>query len=677
MTNDCIKTPTLIIGFGLTAIPLVRELEREGREYTIISSGNNVWSHLERVGRLDFDLVSSYLSSIFSFEQVESQITKSEYPTAREFHEFIVKYKEKYGSAVIDDWVTQIIDYESHSEVHTRSGQVYETENLVIATAFRRKIDTAIYNFDFAAAKNKTVVLNHMGDSSNLMVAKLIAGGNRIILLNNGFFCLDKMITHGGVAYGLDDIEMHNIGHASGYLYKVGLPQGQLVAASMPGLCKVFFGSNFFIKHPRASRDLDRTPALNVTRGSPFTPTIPNGIKVIKYWPIDVYKEMFEDSLEESIERGFLLNDITYLLEHGLVELWPHNECTLDRESSVVKWKDQVVQYDEIIEGDQEVPNIPPIVIKRPDQPDNLFQYDYRECFMGMMPRDLTNTYLLGHTRPMTGGLNNISEMQCLFTHKMLTDETFNAEITGNIGERIDAYNAERCVSQVRTGADNLLFYGQYTEGLGRLMGIHPRLSDCRSLEDLSIYYFFPNAACKYRQKGPYAVEGMSELIRKIHKEHNGYSVAKAQISNLALTLLTAIVGLVLLYLSDMIWFPLPLLIVTVLLLIATPVLSLINANSNRIAGLLNVVLVAALGLTAYTRNPLVPLGAVAFNFLLVFICRKLGVTRVWFNDMQHKSRETYGAFFDRYCEAYRTVTARRNANANAEEASEAGSPAE
>ena len=114
-----------------------------------------------------------------------------------------------------------------------------------------------------------------------------------------------------------------------------------------------------------ASRNLDLTPSLNITRGSPMTPTIPNGFKVVKYWPIDVYEELFGDSLEESIQRGFLLNDITYFLEEKMVELWPQEEARLDRESSVVKWKDQVVQYDHIIEGDQEAPNLPDIVIKR------------------------------------------------------------------------------------------------------------------------------------------------------------------------------------------------------------------------------------------------------------------------------------------------------------------------
>lgn len=668
MTEERIATETLIVGFGLTAIPLIRELEREGRPYTVISSGGSVWDQLERMGRLDFDLVSSYMSSVFSFEQLVSQRTKSEYPTSREFHEIIAKYKRRYGERVIDDWVTEIVNHPSHSVVRTRSGRVYEAEHVVLATAFRRKISDTIFDFDFEGAKDETIVLAHMGDSANLILSKLLPRGNRIILLNDGFFCLDKMVVQDGVAYALDDIEMHNIGQLSGYIYKVGLPQGQLAAASRPSSCKPWFGANFFVQHPRAARDIDRTPALDVRRGSPFDAIIPNGIKVIKYWPIDVYREMFEDTLEESIERGYLLNDIAYFVEHGLVELWPRSECSLDRDHSVLRWGDEVIEYDEIIDGDQEAPHLPPIIIERPGQPRRRFQYQYRECFMGMLPPELPGVYLLGHTRPMTGGLNNISEMQCLLTHKLITDPPFRREITRNIDARIEAYNARHYPSRVRRGADNLVFYGQYTEDIARLMHIQPRVTDCRSLEDLSIHYFFPNVPGKYRQRGPYALEGMATLVRDIHRQHRGYAMAKSQIANFALTLGMIVLGLVMLYVAQPIPFPLPVLLLLLAAVIASPALSLINANSNRISGFLNAVLVAGLACTAYTRSPLVPVGVIAFNFMVVYICRRLRVTRVWFNDMAHKSREDFETFYRRYCEAFLRV-AKRRAQATADDA--------
>lgn len=654
MNESNASIDTLIIGFGLTSIPLIRELEQSEHDYMVISSGSNIWEQLDRADRLDFDLVSSYMSSVYSFELIASRQTVSQYPTAREFHDFITKYKHQYASKVTDDWVTVIENYESHSVVHTRSGKTFQARNLVVATAFRRRIDDALFDFDFDRTENKTIVITHMGDSANLIVSKLVPRNNRIILLNNGFFCLDKMITHNGVSYALDDVEMHNVSHLSGYLYKMALPQGQLVAASMPKISKIFLGSNFLIKHPMASRNLDLTPSLDITRGSPFTPTIPNGIKIVKYWPIDVYEELFGASLRETIEQGFLLNDITFFIDQGLVEIWPHEEAFLDRDNSVVKWREEVVPFDHIIEGDQEVPNLPKIIIKRGGQPERNYQYFHRDCFMGIVPRDLENTYFLGYTRPLTGGLNNITEMQCLFAHKMITDDDFRQSTRLDLNSKIDAYNKERHVSRVRAGSDNLVFYGQYTEQLARLMGIQPRLSDCHSLEDLSIYLFFPNAPCKYRQEGPYKIEGMTELVREIHRVHQGYAISKLQLLNFCLTLVTTVMALVLVYFTQVIPLPLSVLLMLLAIVFLSPVLSLVNANSNRIAGYMNIIMALGLGLTAYFRHPLIPVASLACNFLAVYICRKKGITRVWFNDMIHKDR--YRNFYARYQRIFNEV---------------------
>jgi hypothetical protein len=656
MSETLTKTETLIIGFGLTAIPLIRELERSGRDYKVIASGPSIWDRLEQAGRLDFDLVSSYMSTIYSFEQVRTKITVSRYPTAKEYQAFLKRYQAEFGEHVIDDWVTAVESHEAYSVVHTKSGAVYETKNIVIATAFRRKIHQSILDYDYAAAHGRTIVVTGMGDSTNYILSKLIARNNRIILVSNGFFCLDKLITDGSKIYALDDLEMHNVGDLSGFLYKMVLPQGQITVSGNPKLCKPFIGSNLYIKHPFTSRNLDLTPALNTGRGSPFTPTLPNGLKIIKYWPIDSYKQLFEADLEGAIREGYLLNDIAYFIDRKIVEVWPSQETSLDRENRVVHWKGETVQYDDIIEGDQEAPNLPPITIKRPGRPDRRYSYFYRECFMGMMPRELSNTYLLGYTRPMTGGLNNISEMQCLFTHKLITDEAKKREVAGDIDARIDAYNREHYVSKLRTGADNLVFYGQYVERLARIVGIESRLSSCRSLEDVSIHYFFPNGPCKYRRTGPYAIEGLIEHVRQIHRGHAGFALLKGQLLNYILMVITAVTALIMLYHTQLIPLPMSVLLLLLLAVFFGPVLPLVNTNSNRILGLTNVAMVIGLALTVYLAHPLVPLGSLALNFLIVYVCRKLRVSRALFNDLRFKEKPEYEQFFKRYCAAFRKV---------------------
>src|SRR5262245_19058067 len=67
--ENVISTEVLIIGFGFSAIPLLRELERNGIDHLVVSAGDgSIWDKLERHGRLDFDMVSSMHTSISSFE---------------------------------------------------------------------------------------------------------------------------------------------------------------------------------------------------------------------------------------------------------------------------------------------------------------------------------------------------------------------------------------------------------------------------------------------------------------------------------------------------------------------------------------------------------------------------------------------------------------------------------
>ena len=56
--SETTKIDTLIIGFGMTAIPLIRELQRSGRDYRVVTgTGDSVWELFAEAGRLDFDLV--------------------------------------------------------------------------------------------------------------------------------------------------------------------------------------------------------------------------------------------------------------------------------------------------------------------------------------------------------------------------------------------------------------------------------------------------------------------------------------------------------------------------------------------------------------------------------------------------------------------------------------------
>jgi hypothetical protein len=647
--HNITATDVLIIGFGLSAIPLIRELERDGISYVIVSNGESIWDRLERHARLDFDLVSSMHTSLYSFELVNRDIT-DRYLTSKDYSAFIRNYQTQYGSKLVKDWVTSVDNQSSDSIVYTQGGRMFRTRHLVISTAFNRKMNHLLNEFDYRSAQGKTVAMTGMGDSVNLMISKLIPYGSRIILITNGFMLLDKLVFYDGASYTLDQLEYHNIRRLSNLAYRKTISFGQELAI----MCRKVLGSRFikniFSKHPLAI-PLRLVKAYNPL---PTHSPVPNGRIAIKYWPIDSYKSLFDnDSLRQHIRDGYLLNDIAFFLEHGLVELWPKQDTVIDREKKTIRWKDHVVKYDYIADPDHESPNLPAIAVHRESSPVHKYAYVYRDNFMGVVPRQLRNVYFIGFTRPTTGGLNNITEMQCLFTHKMVTDPQFNHEIYDNIEERIRRYNNHYYPFEP-SNVDHLVFYGFYTDDLARLMKINPRLADCRSLRDLALYFIFPNNTFKYRQAGPYKVEGVRRMVDLIYKDHKGFSIVINYLLNYALLQLTAyLAAIVGYYRGDIPAIALPFLLIIVLF---NPVSGFVAANAIPRNSYVNLVLTTALGLTIYFKSALIPILALLGAGALTYALRRFGWTRAPFNDLKNKTSPEYQKFFQRYCEAFRKV---------------------
>jgi hypothetical protein len=340
------------------------------------------------------------------------------------------------------------------------------------------------------------------------------------------------------------------------------------------------------------------------------------------------------------------------------VELWPKRETVIDREQRTIRWKDKVIRYDDIVDGDYEVPNLPEIALGEGSLK-RKYEYDCRNNFMGLIPKELRNVYFIGFMRPMTGGLNNIIEMQCLLTHKMITDPRFNDEIYGTLEKRIEKYNRHYYHSEQRTPADHLVHYGFYTDDIAQLLKIDTRLSGCRSLRDVMIHYFFPNAAFKFRQSGPYKVEGAKEMVQQIYKDHMGFLVLVGYLLTNVLLQLTGYAAVVTAYYQQ--WIPLvavPFLLLAVLL---NPVTNFIASWLIRdsmlnwsILGGLNTIMGVGLGLTAAYKNPLVPIAVLLGAFALTYIVHWLGWSRPPFHDLSNKKSPKFRDFFKRYCAVFR-----------------------
>jgi hypothetical protein len=490
----------VVVGFGFSAVPLIRELESTGTTFTIISAaGNSVWDGLSKSGRLNFDLVSSYLTSFYSFDLAE-EFERDFYPCAPRYYAMHQKWRSVYRHKIVDDVVTRVDNFADHSVVYTRSGEAIKARHVVFATGFSRAIFDHLANTDYNAP-NQTFVFDSMGDSSNLMISHLIPHNAKVIIRTNGFHVRDKVVPAFGTTFTLDQLEFHNFRYVSHDHY-ASIVYGVQVGSGNP----ILFGDQF----PLSVRD----ESGNTSRSRPFS-----GSVAIKYWPIDAYVSTFGDNLEAAIAEGYVLNDLPMWLHTGRAILVPR-ETPIDVDRQTITYAGVERRFDRYVRGDVEQPRLPPILIDGTTP----YQHLQRDTFMGVIPKTLHNVYLIGYTRPYTGGLANIIEMQGLLVHKLVTQPAFHDRIHGNLEHRIAAYNDHYYGPDTAPRRyDHLVYFGFYTDDMARLIGIDYRPADCTTVRDLLFYYAFPNNAFKYRLRGEYAVKGVDGLIDKVNRQFSSF----------------------------------------------------------------------------------------------------------------------------------------------------------
>ncbi|MEQ9498574.1 MAG: hypothetical protein RIT81_16985 [Deltaproteobacteria bacterium] len=536
------RVEILIVGFGFSAIPLLRELDARGQAYTVLSHGTPIWQQLAANDRLDFDLVSSFHASFYVEDQVEANVIDNYYPTAREFFEYHERIFAPYRNKVIEDRVIAVDNYADRSVVRTESGKVYETKNLVFATGLGRPQNKTIKELDIQKIEGQTLVFNTIGDTANMMVAKAVPQGNKVILLNDGFVNLDKYVTfetpgpksqwylpifgvRTGKRYALDlaQLEFHNVGRFWPRFYKdlFAIPLGPPEPESI--VSRTLLPHKFHVLRPETYRR-GRVRANAQARAGHA-----NGMSGIKYWPIDMYEQRFGDDVDDRIRNGVLMNDLIFFHTEGLVETWSKDRTTVDMETRTIRCDGRIEHFDHFIDGGSEEPRLPPIHFVSEDGTRHQYAYAYRGTYLGVVPEDLRNVFFLGYTRPFTGGLANMTEMQAVMIHKLLTDEDRRSGLYEDIHQRIEDYNDYYYpVGSSRTPTDHLVNYGLYTADVAEFVGIGRKFSSglswnpLKTFRNLRFELLHPNNALKFRMEGEYAVEGAEALGRKIaaHNEH-------------------------------------------------------------------------------------------------------------------------------------------------------------
>jgi hypothetical protein len=96
------------------------------------------------------------------------------------------------------------------------------------------------------------------------------------------------------------------------------------------------------------------------------------------------------------------------------------------------------------------------------------------------------------------------------------------------------------------------------------------------------------------------------------------------------------------------------------LIVLWNPVTAFVAMNAFGLNSYLNLLILAGLVLTAWFMNTLIPIASIIAACALTYACRRLGWTRVLFNDLKNKRQPKYREFFERYCDAFREVFGQR-----------------
>ncbi|MDA9173111.1 hypothetical protein N9O24_00845 [bacterium] len=506
--NGYVDVEVLVVGIGFSTIPLLKELDRTQTSYTIISTDpGGVWRCLDSNSRLDFDLVSSLHSSFYTYDLIKES-SDDGYPTSKSFYAYHQRLLAPYKHKIMYANVLSISNEEKRSTVHLETlnngiVKVICARKVVVATGFQRKNNSTLSEFNFDI-EGKTIALTTMGDSANLMIAKLVPRNNRVIVISNGFFPLDKLTTFNGITYTLDQLEFQNLLKICPFLHKVFIL----------GDIRVYDIFRYYSKIWRRSVGIFMDPRYLFNNQIWFA----DGLIAIKMWNIDEYRKKFGTNIEAAIKQGYLLNDLCFWVMHNKIELWKKSTTIIDNNTIIKKETGDKVRCDFIIHGDKESPRLPRIEIKS-----NAYQYSFHNCYLGVVPRELRNIFFIGFTRPTTGGVANITEMQCLLVHKLLTNDAFQDSIYSSIDVRISKHLERYYPTSHGSHCNHVKFYGTYVDEVASCIGID--LTMPMTIGEFWKWLIYPNCALKYRQEGEYALPGCKETVERIYRKHNKFFI--------------------------------------------------------------------------------------------------------------------------------------------------------
>ena len=513
-----------VIGLGVSSLPLLKLLKETGRDFRVVTStAFGIWHKLSEA-KENFDLVTTIESTNYSWWDYDYDFP---FYTAKQYHEKLL--------SELTPELLERVKYADVSCIEERDGKycvfgkdgelLVSCGRLVHSIGFTPDQDI-LPNLQKIASCGKDGASKHFlifgfSDTTNMYISRLIQQGHRVTLVCRHFHVVDKIgSTHGNVGGPFDQYEpmQHWTGrnlapNVTGILVplpikgaKVGSPSW--LAGKVTSYVARLVGLHEVVDLRKFDTDFQHEASGLVMDGKT---DVPGGLGyLVKQWPVDEYVRFYNDEKyrKRMLEERVLLNDIYFFMQQGLVSLYHRDEVQHVSEKRY-RFGDsgEEVEFDEVFHC-QEARHK---TLKMPFCP----HYSYTDHLFGIWNKSQPNLYFLGTTRPYTGAFGCVAEVNAMFVHKMISDESFAKKIS----EQFPSYmHRQRVTNYVQASEPDKLhvhWAGMHILRLAQVMGCDLSYEEARKQGLVTEWMTGPINALRCRiAPGPYATPGAAAKYR-------------------------------------------------------------------------------------------------------------------------------------------------------------------
>ncbi|MBV1860896.1 MAG: hypothetical protein KUG77_20945 [Nannocystaceae bacterium] len=501
MNEECNRSVDVcVVGLGVSSLALLRLLVRSGKTFVVVSERDfGVWSRLAERGD-DFDLLSSNAVAAFSWWDFEL-----------DFHFFTASdYHQRLEADLCPEIRARTIRARAVRYEELRDGSFDVRLNGDAGTVHcRHLVVTAAQTVDGPGIcdtlqetlhlKNKTVVIDGYGDTSNMYMSRLMLGDNKVIFCTEHFQNLDKVFCIDGQSQGWAPLDMfepyqylakynHERSYRSALCTAVS-PYGNTWLSRMfrkqTGLDELMTPDDFYRDDlPPAWKSYLLRTGVNAGFGLP-----------VKYWSVDSFFAHFDDDhRDRMLDHRMLLNDPYFFMKRGDVRVvHPKRVNWVDEHTCEIDGAETHV--DRRIKAGIARPA--PVQIHSADG--STWSYQYTDCLYGLWNAGRPNVYFLGVERPTTGAFAGTSEIQCEFIHQLIDEPAFHDKFAREFGARFASWKHNYLESgQEYEGLEHSQFTGMTNEELSHAMGKPRRLWPSVMAGEFAAYLTGPGIPARY-----------------------------------------------------------------------------------------------------------------------------------------------------------------------------------